>query len=63
MRLLKAFPNNFRANIKLPNTQLHKIGQSWWFLGRLLGPLLKPSLPFIGIELKTLAKNALIPLG
>ena len=37
----KAFENNSSANIKLSKTQLHKIGQSRGFLGRLLGPLLK----------------------
>ena len=38
----KAFANNFSANIKLSRNQLHKIGQSGGFLGRILGPLLKP---------------------
>ena len=32
--LRKAFENNYSANIKLPKTKLHKIGQSWGFLGR-----------------------------
>ena len=40
-KLRKAFANNSSANIKLSKTQLHKIGQSGGFLGRLLGPLLK----------------------
>ena len=40
-KLPKAFENNPSANIKLSKTQLHKIGQSRGFLGRLLGPLLK----------------------
>ena len=40
-RLRKAFANGSSANIKLSKTQLHKIGQSGGFLGRLLGPLLK----------------------
>ena len=62
-KLRKAFPNNSSANIKLSKTQLHKIGQSRGFLGRLLGPLLKTGLPFIGNVLKTLAKILLIPLG
>ena len=39
-RLRKAFTNNSSANIRLSKTQLHKIGQSRRFLGRLLGPLL-----------------------
>ena len=37
----KAFANNSSANIKLSKTQLHKVGQSGGFLGRLLGPLIK----------------------
>ena len=40
-KLRKAFTNDFSANIKLSKTQLHKIGQSGGFLGRVLGPLLK----------------------
>ena len=43
LRLQKAFANNSSANIKLSKTQLHKIGQS----GRVLGLLLKPSLPLM----------------
>ena len=62
-KLRKAFPNNSSANIKLSKTQLHKIGQSRRFLGRLLGPLLKTGLSFIGNVLKTLAKILLRPLG
>ena len=37
--------------------------QSGEFLGRLLGPLLKPGLPLIKNVIKTLAKSVLIPLG
>ena len=44
-KLRKAFANNSSANIKLSKTQLHKIGQSGEFLGRLLGPLLRTGLP------------------
>ena len=62
-RLCKAFANNFSANIKWSKTQLHKIGQSGGFLGRLLGPLLKTGLPLIGNILQPLAKSVLIPLG
>ena len=62
-RLCKAFANGSLANIKLSKTQLHKIGQSWGFLGRLLGPLLKTGLPLLGNVLKPLAKSVLIPLG
>ena len=36
-KLRKAFSNGSSANIKLSKTQLHKIGQSGRFLGRLLG--------------------------
>ena len=62
-KLRKAFENGLSANIKLSKTQLHKIGQSRWFLGRLLRPLLKTWLPLIGNVLKLLAKSVLIPLG
>ena len=40
----KAFSNASSANIKLSKTQVHKIGQSGGFLGRLLGPLIKTEL-------------------
>ena len=46
----------------MSKTQLHKIGQSEGFLGRLLGPLLKTGLPLIGNVLKPLAKCVLIQL-
>ena len=39
--LCKCFANGSKSNIKLAKTQLHKIGQSGQFFGRLLGPLLK----------------------
>ena len=58
----KAFANGSSASIKLSKTQLHKIGQSGGFLGRLLGPLLKTGLPLIENVLKPLAKSVLIPL-
>ena len=61
-KLHKAFPNGSSANIKLPKTRFHKIGQSGGFLGRLLGPLLKTVLPLIGNVPKPLAKSVLIPL-
>ena len=60
-RLRKAFINDSSANIKLSKFQLHKIGQSEGFLGRLLGPLLKIGLPLTGNVLKPLAKSVLIP--
>ena len=62
-RLRKPFPNNFSANVKLSKMQLHKIGQSGEFLGRLLAPLLKTGLPLIGNVIKPLAKSLLVPLG
>ena len=46
-KLRKAFANNSLASIKLSKTQLHKIGQSGGFLGRLLGSLLKTGLPLM----------------
>ena len=45
-RLRKTFANGSSASIKLSKTQLHKIGQSGGFLGRLVGPLLKTGLPY-----------------
>ena len=62
-KLRKAFVTGLSANIKLSKTQLHKIGHSGGFLGRLSGLLLKTGLPLIGNVLKPLAKSALIPLG
>ena len=50
-RLRKVFTNGCSANIKLSKNQLHKIGQSGGFLGRLLGPLLKTGLPLIKMYL------------
>ena len=61
--LRKAFANHLSADIKLSKTQLSKMIQSGGFLGRLLGPLLKPGLPLIKNVIKPLAKSVLIPLG
>ena len=61
--LCKAFASNSSANINILKTQLHKIGQSGGFLGRLLGSLLKTGLSIIRNVLKPLAKSVLIPLG
>ena len=61
--LRKAFANNSTTNIKLPKTQLSKMVQSGWFLGRFLGPLLKTGLLLIKNVIKPLAKNVLILLG
>ena len=63
LRLRKSFANGSSANIKLPKTQLHKIGQSGEFLGRLLVPLLKSGLPLMKNVLKSFAKSVLIPSG
>ena len=62
-KLRKVFANNSSANIKLSKTQLHKIGQSGGFLGRLLGSLLETGLPLRKNVLKPSAKSVLIPLG
>ena len=62
-KLRKVFANNSSANIKLSKTQLHKIGQSGGFLGRLLGPLLETGLPLRKNVLKPSARSVLIPLG
>ena len=62
-KLRKAFANGLPANVKLSKTELHTIGQSGGFLGRLLAPLLKTGLPLIENVLKPLAKSVLIPLG
>ena len=63
LRLRKGFANGSSANTKLSKTQMHKIGQSGGFLGRLLGPLLETELPLIGNVLKPLTKSVLIPLA
>ena len=58
-----AFENGSSANKKLSKTQLHKIGQSGGFLGRILGRLLKGGLSLIENVFKPLAKSVLMPLG
>ena len=50
--LRKAFANNSSSSIKLLKTQLHKLGQSGGFVGRLLGSLLKTGLLLTGNLLK-----------
>ena len=62
-RLRKAFANGSSTNIKLSKIQLHKIGQSGGFLGRILRPLLKTGFPLIRKVLKPLAESVLIPLA
>ena len=42
---------------------MYKIGQSGGFLGRIIGPLLKPELPLKRNVLKPLAKSVLLLLG
>ena len=49
--------------MKLSKTQLHKIGQSVGFLGRLLGPLLNAVLPLMKNILEPFAESVLVPLG
>ena len=51
------------ANIKLSKTQVHEMGNSGKFFGRVLAPLLKTGLSLIGNVLEPLAKSILIPLG
>ena len=63
LRLFKTFANNSSANVKLSKIQLHKIGQSRGFLGRLLELLLKTGLALIEHVLIPLAKSVLISLG
>ena len=62
-KLRKAFANNSSADIKLSKIQLHKIGQSGGFLGRLLGTLIRTEFPSMKHVVKPLAKSILIPLG
>ena len=62
-KLGKAFSNNSSVNIKSSNTQLHKIGYSGEFIGRLLGSLLKTESSTMKNVLKPLAKSVLIPIG
>ena len=62
-KLCKTFANNSSANLKLSKTQLHEIGESGGFSGRILGTLLKTGLPLTKNVLKPLAKSVLIRLG
>ena len=62
-KLSKAFANGSSANTNLSKTQLHKIGQSGWFLVRILGPLLKIGLLLVENILKPLAKSVLTQLS
>ena len=60
--LCKAFVNNLSTDIKLSKTQLPKMILSGGFLDRLLGPLLKTSLPLMKNVIKPLAKSVVTPL-
>ena len=62
-KLHKALANGSSPKIKLSKTQLHKIGQSRGFLGRILGPLLKTGLPLMKNVLKPLDKTVSVLLG
>ena len=62
-KLRNSFNNNMSTDLKLFKEQISKIIQSGGFLGRLLGPLLKPGLRLIKNVIKPLAKSVLIPLG
>ena len=62
-QLRKSFANGSSINIKLSETQLHKIVLSGGFLGRPLGLLLKTNLSLIASVLKPLAKSVLLRLG
>ena len=61
--LCKTFANKSSTDINLSKTHLSKMIQSGGFVGRFLGPLLKPGLPLINKLIKPLAKSVLIPLG
>ena len=56
LRLCKTFANGSSAHMKLSKTQLHKIGESGIFFGRLLWPLLKTGLFLMKNLQKPLAK-------
>ena len=62
LRIYKDFANASSANIKFPKTHFSRMVQLGWFLGRVLGQLLKTDLPLIRIVHKPLAKNVLITL-
>ena len=61
--LRKAFVNGSSANMNLSKIQLHKIGHSGEFLGRLLGSILKTELPFMKNVFEPLAKSVLMQSG
>ena len=59
-KLRNSFNNNMSTDLKLSKPQVSKIIQFGGFLGRLLGPLLKPGLPITKNVIKPLAKSVLI---
>ena len=63
LRLRKTSANGSSGNTKLSKTKFHKIGQSGDFLGRLLGPLPKTSLPLMKNVLNPSTECFLISLG
>ena len=61
--LHRTFASHTSTDIKLSKTQLSKMIQLGGFLGRVLGPLLRPGLPLMKSVIKPLAKSVLVPLG
>ena len=61
-KLRNAFNNNISTDLKLSRAQTFKIYQSWGFLGRLLGLLLKSGLPLIKNVFKPSAKSVFVSL-
>ena len=51
-KLRNGIENNMSTDIKLSKVQISKIIQSGGFLGKLLGPLLKTSLPLLKSVIK-----------
>ena len=58
-----AFGNYLSTDIKLSKTQLSKIVQSGWLLGKITGSLQKTGLSWMENVSKQLAKSVLIPSG
>ena len=63
LRLCKAFANGSSVKIRFLKTWLSKMVQLEGFLGRLLGPLMKFSLPLMKNTVSPLPKSVLVPLG
>ena len=62
-RFCKVFANGSSDNIKLSKIQLHKIGQSGGFSGRIVRSLIEAGFTLMKYLRKPLAKGVLIPLG